>query len=258
MTDEERQHRTDEHSSKSAAQLGREILKLLCVLLWKMFLWLLRKFLKGVLWCIQTCEKGWENLHIWWHDNDTQEKVANIKRWLKHTWKTVCKWSIIAGKATLKGTRIGAIALWHGIITSLQWTYRSIIIATKATIQGIIHLRPTLKKIGHLIVTGIIATGAWLKRCGRGIKLSCIRQKRAYQRFRRNGGVKGAMMKTSQNIKNGIQMFMEEDQNEATPDAITEDDIMEEVMEEKVNEGSKSVKFGKSFLSKAKDFMDVE
>ena len=53
-------------------------------------------------------------------------------------------------------------------------------------------------------------------------------------------------------------MFMEEDQNEATPDAITEDDIMEEVMEEKVNEGSKSVKFGKSFLSKAKDFMDVE
>ena len=90
------------------------------------------------------------------------------------------------------------------------------------------------------------------------MKLSRIRRKRAYQEFRRNGGVKGMLINTSHSIKSGIQMFMEEDQEEAAPDAVTEDDLMEEAMEASANEGKKSVKIGKTFLSHAKNFMDVE
>ena len=239
-------------------QLAREILRLLLVLLWKMLLWLIRKFLKGVLWCILTCEKGWARLQAWWHDNNTQEKVRKIKAWLKMAARTLGKWSVIAGKSTLKGIAIGASATWKGIKITVRSTYHGIIIATKATIQGIIHLRPTIKKMYSLMVQGIKSTWTWLKRCGRGMKLMHIRRKRAYQRFRRNGGVKGVMVATSRNIKNGIQMFMEEDQEEAAPDAITEDDIIAEALDERANEGRKSVQIGKSFLSKAKEFTEAE
>lgn len=256
--EEERQHRQDEYSGRSAAQLGRELLRLILVLLWKILLWLIRKFLKGVLWCIRTGEKGWDRLNAWWHDNNTQEKVAKTKAWLKMATRKAGEWGIIASKAILKGIAFGAKATWHGIKVAIRATYRGIIIGIKATVQGIIHMRPTIKKIGQLIVKGAKGFGAWLKRCRRGMKLSRIRQKRAYEAFRRNGGVKGMMIDTSRRIKNGIQMFMEEDQEEAAPDAVTEDDIMEEALEERANEGRKSVQIGKSFLTRAKDFMDVE
>lgn len=256
MTDDERQQKQDEFSSRSAMQLCREILKLLFVLLWRMLLWCIRKFLKGVLWFIQACEDGCERLNIWWHDNNTQEKVSKIKAWLHTAIQTFGRWCVIAGKATAKGIAIGAVMLWKGIIIATKATIQGLFIATKATIRGIIHLRPTIKKICHLTVQGAKATWAWMKRCRRGMKLFHIRRKRAYQRFRRNGGMKGLMVATSRSIKNGVQMFMEEDQEEAAPDAVTEDDIMAEELEERANDGIKSIKYGKSFMDKAKDFMD--
>ncbi|MBQ6965428.1 MAG: hypothetical protein IJP82_07035 [Bacteroidaceae bacterium] len=258
MTEEEYHYDKEDYSGKTALQLIRELLRLLLVLLWKMLLWLIRKFLKGVLWCMKTAEKGWTHLDNWWHDNDTQEKVAKTKAWLKMAAQTFGRWCVIAGKATLKGLKIGSIATWKGLKIAIKATGRGIIIGIRATIQGIIHLRPTIKRIGNLIVQGAIATWAWMKRCQRGMKLSRIRRKRAYQEFRRNGGVKGMLINTSHSIKSGIQMFMEEDQEEAAPDAVTEDDLMEEAMEASANEGKKSVKIGKTFLSHAKNFMDVE
>ncbi|MBQ6750985.1 MAG: hypothetical protein IJR02_09525 [Bacteroidaceae bacterium] len=258
MTEEERRHGREEYAGKSASQLARELLRLLLVLIWKFILWLIKKFLKGVLWCIEATEKGCKRLNTWWHANDTQEKVAKIKAWLRKAIKTSIHWSIIAGKATLKGLAIAAVATWHGIIIALKATGRGLIIGGKATVQGIIHLRSTLKRLGQLTVKGIKATGAWMKRCRRGLKLSHIRRKRAYEEYCRRGGMKGLIIDTSHSIKNGIQMFMEEDQEEAAPDAVTEDDIMEEALEEGANEGKKSIKIGKSILSHAKNFMDVE
>lgn len=256
MTDEEKHHRQDEYSGRSAMQLCRELLRLFLVLLWRMLLWCIRRIVKGLLWLIQICEDGCERLNNWWHDNNTQEKVAKIKAWLRMALRTFGKWCVIAWKATIKGIILGTIMAWKGIKIAAKATLRGIVIAIRATIKGIIHLRPTIKKIGNLTVRGAKATWEWLKRCRRGMKLSHIKRKRAYQRFRRNGGVKGMMIDTSRKIKNGIQMFMEEDQNEPAPDAVTEDDIMAEELEEKANEGMKSIKYGKSFMDKAKDFMD--
>lgn len=237
-------------------QLCREMLRLLLVLLWRMLLWCIRKFLKGVLWLIQVCEDGCKRLNNWWHDNNTQEKVAKTKAWTRMAMRTLGRWCVIAGKATVKGIAVGSAMAWEGIKIAAKATIKGLIIAIRATVRGIIHLRPTIKKIGRLIVEGAKATQAWMKRCGRGMKLARIRRKRAYQRFRRNGGVKGMMIDTSRSIKNGIQMFMEEDQEEAAPDAVTEDDIMAEELEERANDGIKSIKYGKSFMEKAKDFMD--
>ena len=51
---------------------------------------------------------------------------------------------------------------------------------------------------------------------------------------------------------------MEEDQEEAGEDAVTEDDLIEESLEKGANEGNKPMKIGKSIFSHAKQFVDPE
>ena len=258
MTEEELHNGHEEYSGKSAVELIRELLKLLLVLLWRFLIWLIKKFLKGVLWCMQTAEKGWDRLNDWWHDNNTQEKVAKIKAWLKRAAKILGQWCIKAGKATIKGLKIGLAATGRGLVIAAKATGKGLVVGVAATIQGIIHLRSTLKTIGRLAVAGFWATIAGLKRCRRSIKLSHIRRKRAYEAFKRNGGMKGVIINSTHNVRSNIERFMEEDQEEAAPDAVTEDDIMEEALEAGANDGKKSMKLGKTFMSHAKSFMDVE
>lgn len=258
MTEEDRFNEHEEYTGRNASQLVRELIRLILVLIWRFLVWLFKKILKGLLWCMQAAEDGCKRLNEWWHDNNTQEKVAKIKAWLKRAAQTFGHWCVIAGKATLHGIAVGAKATWHGIKVATKATAKGIVIAIKATIQGIIHLRPTIKKLGQLIVKGAKAFVAWLKRCKRGMKLSRIRRRRRYEAFRRNGGIKGWMVSTTRDVRKNIEMFMEEDQEEADPDAVTEDDIMEEALEEGANDGRKSMKIGKSFITRAKNFMDVE
>lgn len=247
MTEEDRQNEHEEYTGKSVSQLMRELLKLILVLIWRFLVWLFKRILKGILWCMQVTEEGWRRLNDWWHDNNTQEKVAKTKAWLKITVKTFSQWCVIAGKATVHGIAVGAKATAKGIAIAIQ-----------ATIQGVIHLRPTLKKLGQLVVRGVKAFVAWLKRSKRGMRLSRIRRRRRYEAFRRNGGLKGWMVNTTRDVRKNIELFMEEDQEEADPDAVTEDDIMEEALEQGANDGKRSMKIGKSFIARAKNFMDVE
>ncbi len=258
MTEEERQSGHEDITGRSASQLVRELLRLIMVLIWRFIVWLFKKFLKGILWCMQALEEGWKRLKDWWNDNNTQEKVAKTKEWLKKAAQTFGRWCIIASKATVHGIAVGAQATWRGMKVAVKAIAKGIVVAIKATIQGIIHLRPTIKKLGQLIVKGSKAFVAWLKRCKRGMRLSRIKRRRRYEAFRRNGGMKGWIMNTSHNVRKNIEMFMEEDQEEAAPDAVTEDDIMEEALEEGANDGKKTMKIGKSFISRAKNFMDVE
>jgi hypothetical protein len=207
---------------------------------------------------MKTAERSRDRLNDWWHDNNTQEKVSKIKAWLKRAARTAGHWCLKAGKATLKGLKIGLLATGRGIVIAAKATIRGLIVGVKATIQGIIHLRPTIQTIGRLIVAGFWATIAGIKRCRRGLKLSRIRRKRAYETFKRNGGMKGVIINSTRNVKNNIERFMEEGQEEADPDAVTEDDIMEEALEAGANDGKKSMKLGKTFMTHAKSFMDVE
>ena len=50
---------------------------------------------------------------------------------------------------------------------------------------------------------------------------------------------------------------MEEEDVEASEDAITEDDILEEEIDNKLNEDNKAKKIGKTIFSKAKEVVDV-
>lgn len=258
MAEDETRNEKEEFSGKSASQLTRELLRLILVLAWRFLVWLFKRFLKGILWCMQTIEDGCKRLNDWWHDTNTQQKVAKIKAALIKGINSAGNWCVKAVIVTGHGLKVAAKATGRGIAIGAKATGRGIVIGAKATWNGIIHLGPTIKKLGRLIVQGYHATIVGLKRWKRGMKLSRIRRKRAYQAFQRNGGIKGWMANTSHNIKDNIQKFMEEDQQEAAPDAVTEDDIIEEALEEGANDGKKPMKIGKSFMSRAKNFMDVE
>lgn len=247
-----------EYSGRSVLQLLRELLRLILVLIWRFLVWLFKRLLKGVLWCMQAIEDGAKRMNDWWHDNNTQEKVAKIKAWIKRSAKATGHACAVAAKATGKGIVIAAKATGHGLKVAAIATGKGIVRGVKATIQGIIHLRPTIKRIGRAIANGARAFVAWLKRCRRGAKLSQIRRRRRQEAFRRNGGIKGWMTRTSHSMRSNIERFMEEDQEEADPDAVTEDDIMQEALEKGANDGKRPMKIGKSIISHAKNFMDVE
>ena len=258
MAEDEIRKEKEELSEKSASQLARELLRLILVLIWRFLVWLFKRILKGILWCMQAIEDGCNRLNDWWHDTNTQQKVAKIKAALIKGINIAGDWCVKAVIVAGHGIKGAAKIAGRGIIFGAKAAGRGIVIGAKATWNGIIHLGPTIKKLGHLIVQGYHAVIAGLKRWRRGMKLSRIRRKRAYQEFQRNGGIKGWMASTSHNVKDNIQKFMEEDQQEAAPDAVTEDDIIEEALEEGANDGKKPMKIGKSFMSHAKNFMDVE
>lgn len=244
---EDRKNFQQEYESKSAAQMFAVLAKLVLVLIAKILhkgIKILARFTLFVIECIQA---GCERLSDWWHDNNTQEKVAKIKAWTKRAFKTLGRWCVIAIVATGKGLKIAAIATWHGLV-----------IGTKATIQGIIHLGPTLKALWALTVKGAKAFAAWIKRCGRGMKLSRIKRKRAWKRFRQNQGFKGFMIDSSRSISDSIKSFMEEDQEEATADAITDDDIIEERLHGKVDDNNKAKKIGKSIFKSAQEIVEID
>lgn len=210
------------------------VLRKIVLIIWRLMVLLFELTVEGLQW-----------LRDWWNDNDTQEKVAKIKEAIKHGCIVFAHWCVIAAKATGKGIVKASVATWHGIVY-----------AAKATVEGIIHLKPTVIRAGELIVLGTKATIAWFVRVGRGIKLFHIRRKRAYQRFRRNKGFKGLIIDSATSVRDGITKFMEEDQQEANPDAVTEDDILGEQLEERFEEGSKTHRFGKTFIKKVKSIVD--
>ena len=243
--DDENKHIYD-IDSKSGRELALELGRLILLLLWKIFRRGLKIAAKFLLFIMESMQEGWERLVDWWHDKDTQEKVAEIKAAIKRGCIKFGKWCVIAFHATVKGLKIAGIAAFRGTF-----------IAIKATANGIVHLRTTAITLFHLSVKGAKAFIAWLRRCGRGVKLFHIRRKRAYQRFRQNDGFKGLLVDTTNAVSSGISMFMEEDEMEATPDAVTEDDILAEKIEKKIaEEGGVATKIGHKIFKKAKDIVE--
>lgn len=247
MTEEEKKQIQEEYNSKTTGQLIIELFRLIGLLIIKIIYKFIQVVARFVQFIIEAILESFDRLVEWWNDNSTQQKIAKTREKLNAAKKKIWEWSIIAFWATVKAIKVGSIATWHG----LQ-------IGTKATIDGFIHMKPTVIKLGHLTVDGFKAFCAWLKRCGRGIKLSNIKRKRAYQRFRRNKGFKGLIIDSSTAVKDGIKMFMEEDQQEATPDAVTEDDLLQEELDERADEGSKAHKIGRKIFATAKNIMNED
>lgn len=245
MTEEGKQLYEDKNK-RSITQLVLLLIKLVLILILSIIIKGLKIAWRFLVLLVDVAADAMERLGEWWNANDTQEKIKKIRAAIKKGCITFGKWCIIAAVATAHGIAIGAAATWRGLVYG-----------TKATIQGIIHLKPTVIKTWRLIVRGTKAIIAWIKRCVRGMRLFHLKRKRAYMRFRRNKGFKGLIVDSSNAVRESIKMFMEEDQEEATPDAITEDDIIEEELDEKI-ENTKARKFGKKFFEKVKEIVEDE
>jgi len=264
MTEEEKEKIRDKYKTRSTGELIGQILvltgKLIIVMIKHVFI----LAMKGLLWCLEKCADGWDSLVLFWNSSDTQEKKRKFVEKIKNGTITFGEWCKIAFAFTMKYTVIGAklfwkytcigcrlfvkyllltlIAIWHGIL----WTLRTIK-------DLIIHSKPTFIRLGKSIKQGCINFGHWIVRVHRGFKLRRIRRKRAWKHFRRTKGFKGLLVDMGRGLSNGIQNFMDEEQTETSPEAITEDDIIAEQMDERQG---KANEIGKKFFKGMKDIVE--
>ncbi len=258
MTEQDKPDRREEYKDQSAAKLAHEVLRLLLVLVWRIILWCIKKVCKGLLWCLDITEKGWDRLHVWWHDNDTQAKVAKIKAGVRNGAKAAGHYALVGAKTAIAGISIALVYAGKWALIGLKATGRGIVVAMKATLQGLLHTKSTAKRLYRLSRVGMRKLKAWNKRRKRQARLSKLKRERAYRQFKANGGMKGVLLNTSNGIKNRIAVFMEEDQDEPGEEAVTEDDLFEESLERGAKEGSKPMEIGKNIVSRVKDLVDPE
>lgn len=264
MTEEENRL-PDKYQNMSMGQLLKCLLVLLGKYIAKFLRYALKKFFKGVLWCMDRIGDGCIAVKDFWFSDDTQEKKRKVIAWTKHSarvtkiwcqksWAWTKKYTVIGCKQTWKYTCKGCklfvkyliitlIAIWEGI----KWTLRTIK-------DLIIHSKPTFIRLGKSIKQGSIDFWHWLIRVCRGIKLRHIRRRRAWQEFRRTTSFKGLLISMAHGFSNGIKSFMDEEQTETDPDAITEDDILAEQLEERPQ--SKANELGKKFFKGMKDIVE--
>jgi hypothetical protein len=223
-------------------ELGRLFLLLLVAIL-KRIVRIIYKSVRFSVAFVKLCVKSAVE---WWQDKSTQEKVRflrlKLRQWCRLTWKYVkigcrklAEWTVKGCKGAVKYSVVAAKLLWKGTV----WLCVNFV-------QLILHTKPML-----------IRMGKGLKRMRRGMKLRNIRRKRKYEAFKRNGGMKHALEQASKSLKSSIQSYMEEEQDEVDPNAITEDDIIEERFEE-LEQANKAHVIGKKLFSSVKNIVDAE
>lgn len=263
MTEQEKKY-NDKYQNMPTGQIIKNIFILLGKLIVACLKYALKKFLKGIIWCIEKLGDGYLAIKDFWFSDNTQEKKRKVVAWIKQSANSTKKWlgkagawikkyTVIGAKQTWKYTCIGCrlfikyfiitiIGIYHGIL----WTLRTIK-------DLIIHSKPTFIRLGKSIKQGSIDFWHWLIRAGRGIKLGHIRRRRAWNEFRRTTSFKGLLISMAHGFSNGIKNFMDEEQNETHPEAITEDDIIAEQMEDRQ---SKANEIGKKFFQSVKDIVE--
>jgi|GEM_PF-1496440 len=203
---------------KSGWQLLAEVCRLLLALLGQLllFLWkmlkrlgrfLLKWICKGIVALIDGVEYAIQSAKAFWNDNDTQEKLRKIKRWLHYAWLQTLRWLRKAMRAT-----------WRGLCWTGRKTLQGLIWLAKATVRAILHIGPTLRAIGRGLKAAGIATGHFFCRMVRGISNWWQRRCDAYHRFRKNKGFKGLLIDTGVWLKGRLNNYMDEAPEEAESD----------------------------------------
>lgn len=223
----------------SGTEMLAEVGRLILLLIGKIIYRFIKLIIKGVKFAISSIKSGIRRLIIFWNSTSTQAKLRLFRRSLK----------------------IGLRKFGHWCYLALKFTVRFIIWCIKGTIKAIFHLKSTLIIIGKGLKKGLRAFFRCIRRCGRGIRLGHIKRVRAYKRFRKNKGFKGLLIDIANYLKDKLNSYMDEEQDEAHPDAITEDDLMEEEIEE-MGENSKTHVIGnvigKKLISSVKDILDSD
>jgi len=212
----------NQYNDKSALQMLREVGHLLLVLLARLLVALcrllrraaralLRLVCKGLLGIIDLTQWITKRIRDFWNDNNTQEKLRKMRQWLR--------W---AGKQTLRGLTIAAVALWKGS----RWMGKEICIGlanlARATAYAILHIGPTLRAAGRRLRQWgrAIAHHCW--RFLRGVRKWRRKRQRAWRHFRQNKGGKGLLIDLGVWLKQQINNYIEEQPDDASVEDLDE------------------------------------
>lgn len=224
---------------KSIKELLMELGHLLLVLLWTILKYLIRYIYKSIRFTIQLIRQGLKAIGVWWRDKSTQEKVRTLRRKAKVYLKALGRLIIHLLRLCLKYFFLSIIHLCKGV----KWIAVNFV-------QFIIHMRPTLKRWRREFQK-------WRVRVKRGKRLKAIRRQRRREAFKRGGGMRGALERKTASLKASIRSYMEEDQEDATPDAITEDDIIKENFKQLEND-NKAQAISRKFFSSIKNIVEED
>lgn len=234
-----------------------ETVRLFLQLLWVILRRIIRIIFKSIRFFVLFIKLCVESTIEWWNDKSTQEKVSEIKRKTRigaqKSWKYTKIYATRFARFCVKvltHLRHYSILAGKAIIAAVIWTAVN-------TVQLIIHMRPTVIRMWNATKHGAKAFAAWTKRVRRGTRLRKLRRKRRYAEFKRNGGFKKMLYDTSRSLKSSIQTYMEEDQEEAAPDAITEDNLIEEKFNEMEQENKAHI-IGKKLFTSVKNIVETD
>ena len=200
-------HNQDE---KSGSEMLSEILHLLLKLLLRLITKLLRLIIKGIRLLFALLKMLLQACADFWNDNSTQQKLRMARRWCIDTLRRCVRWTIIA-----------LHKLWQWSIIAAKATWRGAVWAVKATVRGIIHLRPTIIIIGQTCLKAMKATWRGMKWMWRTLQLFMLKQRRAYQAFRKNKGFKGLLLDTKNHLQHRLNDYMDEGQEDQESDAMS-------------------------------------
>jgi len=247
MTEYKDNNRNDEYREMSIGKMTLIVLRLFVLLLWKLTKRLLRLIIKGVLFLIDLVAIGWERLVVFWNSNSTQEKLRKFRHWLKCAFRS----------------------LLLGIIDFFKCLFIGIVVVCKKTVNALMHIGPTLRKTGRLIINGYKGFLQWCVDVYKYFKIRQLNTKRAYRRFRHNAGFKGLLIDIANSLRGSVTRFMDEDETDNVTvidmtdnadddsDDMEDSDEIEEMVQPDAND-SRAKAIGKKIISQIKEIVDED
>ena len=237
---------------KTTKELWIELGRLILILSVTIIKYCLSSIGKAILYLWAFIKAGFQTIGIWWRDKNTQEKVHSIRLKIIRFLRLTLKWIIICLKKlwnwTKTGLRIGVRKIIKYILLTFIYLWKGIRWIVINFTEFIIHMKPTIIRMG-------IAFRQWRQRVARSRRLKKIRKQRRHEEFVRNGGVRGALERKTKSLKSSIHSYMEEEQNDVTPEAITDDEIFREKFEQIENDNKAHV-ISKKFFSSIKNIVE--
>ena len=121
-----------------------------------------------------------------WNSTGTKEKRRKLK-----------ELTITLLKATGAGLVWCALQLWKGIEWVAIHIWKGLIWLAKATVTAVIHLKPTIIRLGQYLKT------KWYER------------RQAYLEYKQNGGLKGSLTDMKKKLHKQLEIYMDEDESNA-------------------------------------------
>lgn len=271
MTEEESGQETRNENEKSlrerleqmsVGKIAWLIVRLIGLLLLTMLKYLLRLVLKGIVYAYQGIKHTCHRIKVFWNSNSTQEKIRKLRIHFRLGMRKTGRALAKAGRWCWKWTRKGLRKTLRAILIGIIYTCKGLAWLGKASLNAILHIGPTLRRLGHLIEVGYhqMIIGLW--HLCRRIRLRHLKNKRAWRRYRMNGGLKGLMIGTAGSLRSSISRFMEEDDTTETSDDNATDEEVEEEEDEigkyvkPDDNDSKATALGKKIFTSLKEIID--